>query len=73
MLGDMCNFPLAFSIAAGACLLGVVAAALIRTPDHEEAKHHFSWHGFMHQMHWDLLEEVVDHALHPEHYRRVGK
>ncbi len=73
MLGDLGNFPLAFSITAGACLVGVVAAALIRTPDHEEAKHHFSVHGFMHQMHWDTLEEVVDHALHPDHYMRVDK
>jgi OFA family oxalate/formate antiporter-like MFS transporter len=67
MLGDMGNFPLAFSITAGACLVGAGAAALIRKPDHEEATHHFSVHGFLHQMHWDQLEEVIDHALHPDH------
>ncbi|HHC29191.1 MAG TPA: MFS transporter, partial [Rhodobacterales bacterium] len=49
-LGDLGNFPLAFSITAGACVLGAGAAALLRTPDHEEARHHFSMHGFMHQM-----------------------
>jgi len=70
MLGDMGNFPLAFSITAGACLVGAGAAALIRTPDHEEATHHFSMHGFLHQMHWDELEEVIDHALHPSHRRK---
>jgi len=66
-LGDLGNFPLAFSITAGACLVGAGAAALLKTPDHEEATHHFSMHGFMHQMHWDHLEEVIDHALHPGH------
>ena len=73
MLGDMGNFPLAFSITAVACLVGAGAASLIRTPDHATARHHFSVHGFLHQMHWDLLDEVVDHALHPDHYRRVDK
>jgi MFS transporter, OFA family, oxalate/formate antiporter len=66
-LGDLGNFPLAFSITAGACVVGAGAAALLKTPDHEVAKHHFSVHGFMHQMHWDHLEEVIDHALHPGH------
>ncbi|MBF0250884.1 MAG: OFA family MFS transporter [Alphaproteobacteria bacterium] len=72
VLGDMGNFPLAFSICAGACLAGAAATALIHHPDHEEATHHASVHGFLHQMHWDHLEEVVDHALHPDHYRRVS-
>jgi OFA family oxalate/formate antiporter-like MFS transporter len=66
-LGDLGNFPLAFSITAGACLIGAAAAALLRLPDHEEARHHFSVHGFMHQMHWDHFEEVIDHAIHPAH------
>lgn len=66
-LGDLGNFPLAFSITAGACVLGAGAAALLKTPDHEEARHHVSVHGFMHQMHWDHLEEVIDHSLHPGH------
>ena len=66
-LGDLGNFPLAFSITAGACVLGAGAALLLRKPDHDEATHHFSVHGFLHQMHWDALEEAVDHALHPGH------
>lgn len=71
MLGDLGNFNLAFSFAAGACLFGAVLAVLLRKPDHEEATHHASMHGFLHQMHWDHLDEVVDHLIHPEHYRRV--
>jgi MFS transporter, OFA family, oxalate/formate antiporter len=71
LLGDMGNFPLAFSITAVACLVGMLATALIRKPDHEEATHHFSTHGFMHQMHWDQLEDAIDHALHPGY--RGGK
>ena len=71
MLGDMGNFPLAFSICAGACLAGSACTAMVMTPDHEEARHHASVHGFIHQMHLDHLEEVIDHALHPDHYRRV--
>ena len=70
-LGDMGNFPLAFSICAGACAAGAVCMALVHHPDHEEAHHPASVHGFMHQMHWDHLEEVIDHAMHPDHYRRV--
>ena len=53
MLGDLGNFPLAFSVCAGACLLGVFCVALIRVPDAEEAHRPISMHGFMHQMHWD--------------------
>ncbi len=53
MLGDLGNFPLAFSVCAGACLLGVLSVALIRIPDVEEAHRPISVHGFMHQMHWD--------------------
>lgn len=53
MLGDLGNFPLAFSVCAGACLLGVLCVALIRVPDVEEAHRPMSMHGFMHQMHWD--------------------
>jgi len=72
MRGDMGNFPLAFSVCAGACLAGSVLTMIVLTPDHEEATHHASVHGFVHQMHLDHLEEVVDHALHPEHYKRVS-
>ena len=53
ILGDTGNFPLAFSVCAGACLLGVICVALIRIPDVEEAHKPVSMHGFMHQMHWD--------------------
>jgi len=70
-LGDMGNFPLAFSICAGACLAGAACMWLVYHPDHEEAHRRASVHGFMHQMHWDLLEELIDHAMHPDHYRRV--
>ncbi|PHQ96045.1 MAG: MFS transporter [Marinosulfonomonas sp.] len=65
-LGDIGNFPLAFSIVAGACLVGTGAAALILTPDHEEATHHASMHGFAHQMHLDELTDVIEHIRHPK-------
>lgn len=71
MLGDLGNFPLAFSVCAGACLAGSLCTLMVRTPDHEEATHPASVHGFIHQMHLDLVEEVVEHALHPDHFRRV--
>ncbi len=53
ILGDLGNFPLSFSICAGACLFGVLCVALIRVPDQEEAHRPPSVHGFLHQMHWD--------------------
>jgi OFA family oxalate/formate antiporter-like MFS transporter len=71
LMGDMGNFPLAFSICAGACLVGAVATLLIRVPDHSAAMRPASVHGFLHQMHWDHIDDVIDHALHPDHYRRV--
>jgi len=71
MLGDMGNFQLAFSVSAGACLFGTACALLLRKPDHDEAVHPVSMHGFLHQMHWDHLDDVVDHIRHPDHYRRV--
>ena len=64
-LGDMGNFPMAFTISAGVCLLGTVAAALVLTPDHEEATHHASVHGFSHQMHLDELADAIEHIRHP--------
>ncbi len=73
MLGDLGNFPLAFSICAAACLLGALSIAMVLRPDHDEAVRPFTFHGALHQLHLDHLEEVVDHALHPEHYRRVDK
>lgn len=71
-LGDMGNFPLAFSICAGACLAAAILMILVHHPDHEEAHSPVSFHGCMHQMHWDHLEEVIDHAIHPEHFKRVA-
>lgn len=71
MLGDMGDFPLAFSICAFACLLGAILMTLIHHPDHEQAHRPASVHGFMHQMHWERLEDVIDHAVHPEHFKRV--
>ncbi|MBT6094638.1 MAG: OFA family MFS transporter [Rhodospirillaceae bacterium] len=70
-LGDMGNFPLAFSICALASLVGTVCMMLVRHVDHTEAVRPASMHGFLHQMHLEHLEDVVDHALHPEHYKRV--
>ena len=52
LLGDMGNFPLAFSICGVACLVGAVATALVFPPHHDEATHHFSVHGFLHQGHF---------------------
>ena len=72
MLGDLGNFPQAFSICALACLVGAACTALIRYPDHAEARQPASMHGFLHQLHLDHLEEVVEHALHPDHFRRVA-
>lgn len=62
-LGDMGNFPLAFTICAGACLLGTGAAALVLTPDHEEATHHATMHGFAHQMHMDELADRLEREM----------
>lgn len=70
-LGDMGNFPLAFSLCAAACLLGSLAMLLVYHPDHDEAVRPASVHGFLHQMHLDHVGEVVDHMLHPEHFKRV--
>ena len=71
MLGDMGNFPLAFSICAAACLFGALCTLMIRKPDHDEAVRPASVHGFLHQMHLDHLEDVIDHAIHPDHFRRI--
>jgi len=71
LLGDLGNFPMAFALVAGACLIGAFAMALVLTPDHKEAMRPASVHGFMHQMHLDHLEEVVEHALHPDHFKRI--
>jgi len=72
MLGDMGNFPLAFAICAAACIAGALCTMMVTTPDHEEATHPASVHGFVHQMHLDHAENVVEFALHPDRYRRVS-
>ncbi len=51
LLGDMGNFPLAFSICGAACLVGAVAAAIVFPPHLEEAERPFSVHGFLHNAH----------------------
>ncbi len=71
ILGDMGNFPLAFSLCAIACLAASTCILLVHTPDHEEAVHPASVHGFMHQLHMDHVEDVVEHAMHPDHFQRV--
>ncbi len=71
ILGDMGNFPLAFSICAGACLAGSFCIMIVKKPDHDEALKPASVHGFMHQMHFDHLEDIMEYAMHPEHFKRV--
>ncbi|CCQ75298.1 OFA family MFS transporter [Magnetospira sp. QH-2] len=71
MLGDLGNFPAAFAICGAACLGGAVCTWMVATPDHEEARHPASVHGFLHQMHLDHIEEVVEFALHPDHFKRT--
>lgn len=70
-LGDMGNFPLAFSICGFACLAGSVCIMLVRKPDHDEALRPASVHGFVHQMHFDHIEDIVEYVTHPEHFKRV--
>ena len=71
ILGDMGNFPLAFSICGFACLAGSAFIMMVHKPDHDEAHRPASVHGFMHQMHLDHFEEVVEFAMHPDHFKRV--
>lgn len=49
-LGDLGNFPLAFSICGVACLAGAASGWVIKTPDHDAAEKPFSMHGFMDQL-----------------------
>lgn len=58
LLGDMGNFSLAFSICGTACLVGAAAVAMVFPPHHNEAIHHFSVHGFLHQGHFFDHEEA---------------
>ncbi|MCP5368185.1 MAG: OFA family MFS transporter [Hyphomicrobiales bacterium] len=51
VLGDMGNFPLAFSICGFACLVGAMGSLMLVPPDHAEAHRPLSVHGFLHQLH----------------------
>lgn len=51
-LGDAGNFPLAFWLAGGMCLLGAAASAAVFPPHHDEAEQPFSVHGFLHNAHF---------------------
>jgi OFA family oxalate/formate antiporter-like MFS transporter len=73
ILGDMGNFPLAFAICGFACLVGALCTLMVHHPDHEEAVRPASVHGFLHQMHLDHLEDVVEHAVHPDHFKRIAE
>jgi OFA family oxalate/formate antiporter-like MFS transporter len=50
-LGDLDNFPLAFTITGVLCLVGAVAAFMVFPPHHDEAEKPFSVHGFLHNAH----------------------
>lgn len=67
--GGMGNFPMTFSICAAACLVGTLCTVSIRKPGFTKAHRPVSVYGFIHQMHWDELEETVDHILHPGHHK----
>ncbi len=49
-LGDLGNFPLAFTICGVACLFGALAGWTVRAPDHRAAERPFSLHGFTDQL-----------------------
>lgn len=72
LLGDMGNFPMAFAVCAAACAAGALCIAMVVTPDHEEATRSISMHGFLHQMRMDRLADVLEHAIHPDHFQRVA-
>jgi OFA family oxalate/formate antiporter-like MFS transporter len=50
-LGDVENFPLAFTITGVLCLMGAAASYLVFPPHHDEAEKPFSVHGFLHNAH----------------------
>ena len=49
-LGDLGNFPLAFTICGIACLVGAGAGWVLRAPLHDQAEKPFSMKGFMDQL-----------------------
>lgn len=51
LLGDLGNFPLAFTVCGVACLLGALASSILFPPRREETHQPFSVHGFLHQAH----------------------
>jgi len=50
-LGDLGNFPLAFAICAGACVVGAIAAAIVFPPHKKEAMEAFTPRRFVHNAH----------------------
>ncbi len=50
-LGDVENFPLAFTITGVLCMVGAAAAFMVFPPHHDEASRPFSVHGFRHNLH----------------------
>lgn len=60
-LGDLGNFPLAFTICAVACLVGAVATAIVFPPSRDEAMEPFSVKGFVRNAH--LIDR--SRVLHP--------
>ena len=58
-LGDLENFPLAFTITGVLCLLGAVAAFMVFPPHHDEAEKPFSVHGFLHNSHFFEKERTT--------------
>jgi len=51
-LGDIGDFPLAFTICAFACLFGAAATFIVFPPNKAEASRPFSVHGFLHNAHF---------------------
>jgi OFA family oxalate/formate antiporter-like MFS transporter len=58
-MGDLGNFPLAFSICAVACLIGAIAAALVYPPHLDEVEEPFTVEHFLHSAHLFDHEEVT--------------
>lgn len=57
-LGDLGNFPLAFAICSGACVVAAVAAAGVFPPRHEEATKAVGWRAFLRNAHFFDHEPV---------------
>jgi len=63
-LGDTGNFPVAFFITGGLCVVGAIASFLVYPPHHDEAQQPLSVHGFLHNAHLfdhdEVEQELVD-------------